>query len=517
MFVSSIVQLVCLCLAGTAIWLLWRAAAPASRLLASIIALGMIARSLGSQLLFWFSYLELPLGRSLQLGGGFWFFGVDGRTYFRAAAHAGEAGLGAIFSLSPTVPSVFYVKVLAVFVWLFGAVVSTALFLNLILYLGTALLIVRWGARRGVDSRVMAVPLAAISFLPSTILWSLQPLKDGFVCFLAVLFVVALDSFVNERMSNRGQKPTSRLLLITVLLCVCLYAIAGIRWYYALILMSAATIPLLSTMARQVQPRRMLLRTGVVFVVILLLSQQVVAGAGPYLPNGVRDILRPWRSEASLATRINHLGGVIKAARDNFDHYRNAGTRIRSGEKVVAHEPRREPESNPSSATTSEGMAAAKALASVEGSATPAGPIPEPELAETSDVPTTRMGRLTSGLAALLLPRQVGEALGMVSIGGGRGMWWFVDVDTILFLVLAICTFVLLVAGLRRGAWRDPLVWYLLIATMGITTALAYTVSNYGTLFRHRQMVVATLALIGLAAARPRMHIAAGPQPPPQA
>lgn len=120
------------------------------------------------------------------------------------------------------------------------------------------------------------------------------------------------------------------------------------------------------------------------------------------------------------------------------------------------------------------------------------------------DVPTTAGGRLITGLAALLLPRKVAAALGLVSIGGGRGLMWFVDLDTILFNAVMIAFATVFFIGLRRGAWRDPFLWYLVVATVVITSALAYTVSNFGTLFRHRQMVVATLALIGIAAARPR-------------
>ena len=89
-----------------------------------------------------------------------------------------------------------------------------------------------------------------------------------------------------------------------------------------------------------------------------------------------------------------------------------------------------------------------------------------------------------------------------MAIGGGRGMWWFVETDTLLVDALLAITAALLITALARGAWRDPFVWYLLFATAATTMGLAYIVSNYGTLFRHREMLVATAVLLPLAIGR---------------
>jgi hypothetical protein len=129
------------------------------------------------------------------------------------------------------------------------------------------------------------------------------------------------------------------------------------------------------------------------------------------------------------------------------------------------------------------------------------------------DVPSTTRGRLIAGFSALLLPRSVAARLGLVSIGGGRGLFWFVELDSVLTDLMLLLTMILLAAGIRRGAWRDPLLWYLIVVSIAITTALAYVVSNFGTLFRHREMMVATATLISMIAYRPRVRTSGGPVP----
>lgn len=117
-------------------------------------------------------------------------------------------------------------------------------------------------------------------------------------------------------------------------------------------------------------------------------------------------------------------------------------------------------------------------------------------------MPETIYGRLTTGLAAMLLPRTVAQKLGLVSIGGGRGLWWFVEFDTLLTDILLILVGIVFFRSLRRGGWREPMLWYLVAITVGIALALAYTVSNFGTLFRHREMLVATAVLLAIVSTR---------------
>ena len=584
-----IFQTLCLVAAGYSLWRLWAVIARRGVLVAAIVGIGLAGRSLAGQALFWVSYLKLPYGRSLQLGDGLWFFGLDALHYYGAAKTAALQGLGAVFTVSHYVPSVVYVKVMALFLWLFGIATSTAILMNLFTYLGTAALIVVCAERRRVHPRITALTLAAISFLPSSILWALQPLKDAFVLFLAVLFAFMVDELVTAWRGDGGRARTGRVIFAAAMLAVTTYALAGIRWYYAVIMLVAASIPLLAIIVGARGGRATAMRAAVMLVLMIVLTQNVVAGAGPYLPAGMRAVLRPWTAEGGgLVQRIGAVTEAVTQSRENFDRYKGAGTRIRAGATVaedesaktkappkqVAAAPTATPPPAPinppmqsataepaatttrAPATTTHAPAVTKSprvaktkpaprsdpkpvppapkpapVQSVTPTVTPAvkpavqptvkpavkpaapapvavkkpAPVRKPENGTTQfDVPTTARGRLVTGLAALLLPRKVAAGLGLVSIGGGRGLMWFVDLDTVLFNIFLISCVVVLFTGLRRGAWRDAFLWYLVVATVIIASALAYTVSNFGTLFRHRQMVVATLALIGIAAARPR-------------
>jgi hypothetical protein len=533
-----ILNTLCLAAAGYALWRMWAVIARRGVLFAVIVALGFAARSFAGQGLFWVSYLKLPYGRSLQLGDGLWFFGLDALHYYTAAKSAAFQGLGSVLTVSHYVPSVVYVKVMGLFLWLFGITTSTAILLNLFTYLGTCALIIVCAERRRVDRRITALTLAAISFLPSTILWSLQPLKDAFVLFLAVLFAFMVDEFAAAWRGDDGRPRTGRVIFAALMLAATTYALAGIRWYYAVIMIAAASIPLVAIIVAARGGRATAMRAVVMFVLMIVLTQHVVAGAGPYLPEGMRAMLSPWKHRGDIAQRIGAVTTAVSESRENFDRYKGAGTRIRAGAAVAEDEKKKTTKAKPAPAQVavakptpapavepkpepvkkSEPTKPAPAPVTKAAPPTPAPvvakpatpapaatkPAPQPQASMQMDVPTTAAGRLITGLAALLLPRKVAAALGLASIGGGRGLMWFVDLDTILFNAVMIAFAVVFFIGLRRGAWRDAFLWYLVVATIVITSALAYTVSNFGTLFRHRQMVVATLALIGIAAARPR-------------
>lgn len=112
----------------------------------------------------------------------------------------------------------------------------------------------------------------------------------------------------------------------------------------------------------------------------------------------------------------------------------------------------------------------------------------------------SRGERLLAGFAVMTVPRSIGERLGLFHVGGGRGMLWFADVDTVVFDVVLIMAIVVLV---RRApvAWRNPLTWLVVLITLLIAGPLAYTVSNFGTLFRLREMIYVGMLLTPLAAA----------------
>jgi ketosteroid isomerase-like protein len=116
----------------------------------------------------------------------------------------------------------------------------------------------------------------------------------------------------------------------------------------------------------------------------------------------------------------------------------------------------------------------------------------------------SRQERLFAGAAALVVPLGLGERLGLFDIGGGRGLLWFAELDTLIFdlaLILALRG----VFGARAAlAWRNPLTWLVLLTMLIVLVPLVYSVSNFGTLFRLREMIYLGLLLIPFGAAEMR-------------
>src|SRR6476659_2594123 len=65
-----------------------------------IISIGFLIRMLAGQILFWISWLRLPIARSLQLGNGFWFFATDGPGYLSYADELIGKGVAATLSIT---------------------------------------------------------------------------------------------------------------------------------------------------------------------------------------------------------------------------------------------------------------------------------------------------------------------------------------------------------------------------------------------------------------------------------
>src|SRR5436305_3667851 len=165
-----IIQAVLSLLAGWGIYELWKRAARTSRAVQFLVTAGVLVRALGGQVAFWISYLRLPIARSLQLGGGLWFFGLDGQSFFNDACQVVSHGPMAILHMPKSSASFFFEQTLAVFIYLFGAVPSTAILLNLAAYLGCCLIVLSFGDPGKRLAVVFAI--AILSLAPSAIMWS---------------------------------------------------------------------------------------------------------------------------------------------------------------------------------------------------------------------------------------------------------------------------------------------------------------------------------------------------------
>src|SRR5258708_37373387 len=87
-----ILQILLLLPAGAGVYLMWRRVASSSPMVAWLVTAGLLVRSVAGQAAFWISFLKLPIARSLQLGDGFWIFGLDAQTFFHEAVAAAHSG-----------------------------------------------------------------------------------------------------------------------------------------------------------------------------------------------------------------------------------------------------------------------------------------------------------------------------------------------------------------------------------------------------------------------------------------
>jgi hypothetical protein len=115
-------------------------------------------------------------------------------------------------------------------------------------------------------------------------------------------------------------------------------------------------------------------------------------------------------------------------------------------------------------------------------------------------MPTSTFGRLLAGGVAVVLPARVARSLGLLEMGGGRGFWWFTDIDSLVFDIIFIIAVVFVVRRLRWGTIANPIFWFVIVLG-AVAVPIAYTITNYGTLFRLRAMLYVVLALIPVAVA----------------
>jgi hypothetical protein len=537
----TIVQILLSVTAGMGLFLMWRKVAASSRSVAWLVTAGVLIRAIGGQIAFWISYLHLPIARSLQLGDGFWIFGLDAMTYFQQSAEVARSGPMGILFVNPGFGSAFYVQTLATVILLFGAIASTGLLLNIAAYLGCCLIALSFGDPN--KHRAVVFTIAVLSLAPSTVMWSLQPMKDTWFVFLVASFFGAARLW--QLAWNRKNAAGSRVWWTLVMIAT-LYGISGIRWYFGFIA-AMACLPFFALTILRTSPRAV----GIAAALGLgpLLFAAMVLGSGPSIPTALRTLgrldgnrvvgfpqavlkyLRSARSgfdNSGGATMIG-AGHVISEvdARLGDDETRVAA--IRPDQKpanpppaVVSPKPTLSPaatavvsrKSKPTRAVTH-----APATTPIAGAAPPATRVIAPRPAATPlrttsvakvevhvgagrtvAMPASHAARLLAGGAAMILPRTIAQRLGILDVRGGRGLWLFVEIDTVVFDVVSLFCLVTIIGAIRRRELRAPVFWLILVVTVVIGGLLAYTVSNFGTLFRHREMVLLGLLLLPLAA-----------------
>ncbi len=101
----------------------------------------MLARAAVGLTLFWISYANLPIATSLHTGDGFWVLASDAPAYYRTALAAPDWGFGPIYG-----PSRGYVRALALWLNVVGQSPAAALYLNLVMFVATAMVVLARGA-----------------------------------------------------------------------------------------------------------------------------------------------------------------------------------------------------------------------------------------------------------------------------------------------------------------------------------------------------------------------------------
>lgn len=458
----AILQTLLAAAAGYGLWRFWRALehhGTASR----IITAGFVVRALAAQLLFWISWLRLPVARSLQLGDGFWFFALDGQGYLAYARDLLGHGAKAILFISAKYASRIFTQWFTLFAGAFGVVASTGILFNCFFYLAACALILRLGKGSG---RLVFFALAAIAFGPATILWFLQILKDTFFVFLIVA-MVALWSEWQKLWRGEVVRRWLAIVLCAIAMCYVVYAIAGTRWYVGAIVAAVSSL-FLGLVASLPKPR--LMGSVVAVLLFLTLGQAFLLGGDFDVPTPVRRALDV-RAIFHPHTEAETAELVLTGARRGFQTT-PGNTMIAPGRALV------------------ESAAPPPKKAKVD---------PKPATVDPVEPPQSLIGKLATGSAAMFLPRVLAQTAGLVRIGGGRGFWLFADLDTLVFdFVFFYALASSLRAIFRRERRVTPLSILVVLVLAGLTLPMLYAVTNFGTLFRLRQMIYALAAMLPL-------------------
>ena len=302
------VSFFCGCLIGLSRWI-QRTDAIAGR----IVSVGIVARLYAGLILFWISYLQLPVLSHLQLSRGFWVLSLDGLTYYVLGAVAVEEGFHTIAAGSP---SPGFVRVLATWMRVVGVSPGSPLLFNVLCYAATAGLIVFVGRRdAGKTSRVaVRVALFAFTFSPSLLLVGTQSLKDQ--CF-SLLMTCACTSawFLFEPLitGTWRRDPRTPGLALAGLIAVTFLA-AAIRAYVAFLIVCLTAV-LLAAFAWRVGTRRLPGYGTVAGIIVLSLWFPFLWGAGPYFEYyqlALAGVVKSWHSSAPK------MVAAATAARQSF-------------------------------------------------------------------------------------------------------------------------------------------------------------------------------------------------------
>jgi hypothetical protein len=288
-----------------------------SPVLGAIVATAILVRATLGLILFWSSYLTLPLLDSLQTAGGFWQVALDAEGYYQYATAAAETGI--LYKFNHGVPAPFYVNTLTLWMMAVGVSPASAMFLNLCLYIVFVLVIVRAFAPVNDWRRDLPciVGVTAYSFSPVMLFNASQPLKDelsGVVVVSGCLGMLLLRR-LGQGSTDRRSLGVAGGLLVTA----AIFGAAGMRWYHACIMWGALAVTLgfCAVHGRRIALPKYLSGSAAVLVLGWVAFW---AGAGPYYYLIAPDLVQVWEVPAELLnfTKIARVGFLTSGGNSNI-------------------------------------------------------------------------------------------------------------------------------------------------------------------------------------------------------
>jgi hypothetical protein len=387
---------------------------------------------------FLISYYEAPILQGLHTGRGFWVLAADAELYFRMAAEASRSGLSFI---QDTDPSPLYLRTIAVWLDLAGVTPASVVPFNVLCYAAMVLMLSTI-CGSGLASTVTII---AITVSPAMVIVGTQVLKDT-LCVLLIITSAAGVSMWTEALGR--QRPGRMLPLVAsaCLICFSIFMFAGIRTYFAVLMLVSlvATSVWAVVKANNAAQRRRIAAAYCLLVAAAGFSASW--GGGPYFDyyTGLTRLSLRQPDRPIVVLDAARARFIASGGQTNF------GDEL-SLDMILSGQP--------------------QSIA-------------------------MRIRNLSIGVAAIFVPISLLKGLSVITFSGGRGILLITDMDTlILDLALIFGLYLLVTRWAAVPPFTADTVFVLTLAVL-TTVAMAYVVTNFGTLFRLRLLAITPLWLL---------------------
>lgn len=291
-----------------------RKVAPDDRNFVRLITGVFLAHAVFAAVLFLISYFQLPVLRTLQLGGGFWAFAGDSDGYHGRALQLVRAfteGLG----LPPRQPSVIYESLLASVYLYFGPLPLTPILINCWLVAATGLLVYQMMTDLGATPANRYAAVIFVTCWPSGFIWSSQLLRDSsalFLTFAALMLSVSTLKWTASLNLSLARKA--------LMLTGATAAATSVRIYVGWILLAGSLIIALGALlnVKRKEPRH-----GSPIVVLLSILVGAAVGTGSRVLGSFDDIVN-----TAVAIRVVSVSPASAGPQDATPTVRPSGLAV---------------------------------------------------------------------------------------------------------------------------------------------------------------------------------------------